>query len=183
LVCLFGTERFERDKSLAAVCLLAPSPYELAICNVLLPDGNGRDVASWAMKLGIKNVIVTGNPDAMQAMTLAAIPYLAKRRKQIRPFGKEGGLVSAKGRVKPRSPIGAESGRIFAARRLIFLQLPQSVFEIAPVDRPQKVLIIWDSVNPSLGVMTPHPRPRQRAALRRGPSGTTLALGRLDRVF
>jgi hypothetical protein len=32
----------------------------------------------------------------------------------------------------------AESGRIFAARSLAFLQLPQSAFEIARIDRPEK---------------------------------------------
>src|SRR5260370_23234414 len=47
-------------------------------------------------------------------------------------------LVSADGRVKPRSPIVTKSRRIFAARSLTFLQFPQAVFEIARIDRPQK---------------------------------------------
>src|SRR5260370_12836127 len=47
-------------------------------------------------------------------------------------------LVSADGRVKPRSPIVTKSGRIFAARSLTFLQFPQAVFEIARTDRPPK---------------------------------------------
>jgi DNA-binding response OmpR family regulator len=52
-----------------AVYLLAPRSHELAICNVILPDGSGRDVATSAMKLGIKTVLVSGNPDAMEAMS------------------------------------------------------------------------------------------------------------------
>ena len=61
-----------------AVYLLAPRSHELAICNVILPDGSGRDVATSAMKLGIKTVLVSGNPDAMEAMSVAGTPYLAK---------------------------------------------------------------------------------------------------------
>jgi DNA-binding response OmpR family regulator len=61
-----------------AVFLLAPRSHELAICNVILPDGSGRDVATSAMKLGIKTVLVSGNPDAMEAMSVAGTPYLAK---------------------------------------------------------------------------------------------------------
>jgi DNA-binding response OmpR family regulator len=61
-----------------AVYLLAPRSHELAICNVILPDGSGRDVATSAMKLGIKTLLVTGNPDAMQVMTMAGVPYLEK---------------------------------------------------------------------------------------------------------
>jgi DNA-binding NtrC family response regulator len=30
------------------------------------------------MKLGIKTVLVSGNPDAMEAMSVVGIPYLAK---------------------------------------------------------------------------------------------------------
>jgi two-component system OmpR family response regulator len=58
--------------------LLAPHSHKLAICNVVLPDGSGRDVASSAMEVGIKTVLVSGNPDAMEAMSVAGIPYLAK---------------------------------------------------------------------------------------------------------
>jgi DNA-binding response OmpR family regulator len=61
-----------------AVYLLAPRSHELAICNVILPDGSGRDVATSAMKLGMKILLVSGNPDAMEAMNIAGIPYLAK---------------------------------------------------------------------------------------------------------
>jgi DNA-binding NtrC family response regulator len=30
------------------------------------------------MKLGITTLLVTGNPDAMQVMTMAGVPYLEK---------------------------------------------------------------------------------------------------------
>jgi len=59
---------------------------------------------------------------------------------------------------------------------LAFLQLPQPVFKIARIDRPQKLSIIWDIANPSPGVMSPRPTapattliaPRISAVLRIG---------------
>ena len=35
-------------------------------------------MATSAMKLGIKTVLVSGNPDAMEAMSVTGTPYLAK---------------------------------------------------------------------------------------------------------
>jgi hypothetical protein len=53
----------------------------------------------------------------------------------------------------------AESGRIFAARSLAFLQLPQSAFEIARIDLPEKGFDHLGERDPVRGVMAPV-RPR-----------------------
>ena len=61
-----------------AEALLAPGSHSLAICNVLLPDGRGYDVADKASALGITALLMTGHPSEMQAMTVAGIAHLQK---------------------------------------------------------------------------------------------------------
>jgi two-component system, NtrC family, response regulator AtoC len=61
-----------------AEALLAPGSHSLAICNVLLPDGLGYDVADKATALGITALLMTGHPSEMQAMAVAGVAHLQK---------------------------------------------------------------------------------------------------------
>jgi FixJ family two-component response regulator len=47
-------------------------------CNVGLPDGSGRDIAALARAAGIKIVLTSGHPDALQALNAARVEHLAK---------------------------------------------------------------------------------------------------------
>lgn len=44
--------------------LLEGASPDLAVCNVVLPDGSGYDVAAMALSFGIKSVLITGHQDA-----------------------------------------------------------------------------------------------------------------------
>lgn len=57
---------------------LSPGSHELIICNVKLPDGSGDELAVKAGGLGMKTVLTTGHPDAIEAMTTAGTVYLQK---------------------------------------------------------------------------------------------------------
>ena len=58
--------------------LLAAQPFDLAICDVNLPDGSGLDVADAAKARGIEALVVTGYGLTIQAGVLSAYDYLLK---------------------------------------------------------------------------------------------------------
>jgi DNA-binding response OmpR family regulator len=66
-----------RTAALARMAL-APGAYDLVICNVGLPDGSGRDIAALARAAGIKAVLTSGHPNALQALNAAGVEHLAK---------------------------------------------------------------------------------------------------------
>lgn len=61
-----------------ADALLGPGSHELVVTNVVLPDGSGHDLASRAVALGIKVVLMSGHPSELQAMRVAEIEHLQK---------------------------------------------------------------------------------------------------------
>lgn len=61
--------------------LLEGASPDLAVCNVVLPDGSGYDVAAMALSFGIKSVLITGHQDAGVDDSDRKIAYLRK------PFG------------------------------------------------------------------------------------------------
>ena len=61
-----------------ADALLGPGSHALVITNVVLPDGSGHDLASRAVQLGIKVVLMSGHPSELQAMRVAEIAHIQK---------------------------------------------------------------------------------------------------------
>jgi DNA-binding response OmpR family regulator len=57
---------------------LAHHQYALVICDVLLPDGSGRDVAAKAADRGAKALLITGHPQEAQALLVSGITHLMK---------------------------------------------------------------------------------------------------------
>jgi DNA-binding response OmpR family regulator len=61
----------------AAEALLGPNSYAPTVCDVLLPDGSGRDVAARAAGFGIKTILLSDDPDELAA-ELDAVAQLKK---------------------------------------------------------------------------------------------------------
>jgi DNA-binding NtrC family response regulator len=61
-----------------AEAALSSGGFDLVICNVLLPDGSGTDVAARAADMGIKTILMTGHPDSITALTIDDIAHLRK---------------------------------------------------------------------------------------------------------
>ena len=61
-----------------AEAALVAGPYDLAICNIRLPDGSGLDVAASAADRGIQTVLMTGHPDELQTLLISGIAHLKK---------------------------------------------------------------------------------------------------------
>ena len=58
--------------------LLDQQRYDLAVVSVSLPDGTGYEVAEWASRRGVTVVLMSGQPDEIQALTLAQKVHLQK---------------------------------------------------------------------------------------------------------
>ena len=61
-----------------AKILLAAQPFDLAICDVNLPDGSGLTVADAAMARGVKALVVTGQGLRLRPGSLSSYDYLLK---------------------------------------------------------------------------------------------------------
>lgn len=61
-----------------AEAMLAPGSHALVVCNVVLPDGSGRELAEKAAGFGMKVVLMSGHPDELQAMAVDEIAHLKK---------------------------------------------------------------------------------------------------------
>ncbi|MBV8892909.1 MAG: response regulator [Acidobacteria bacterium] len=62
----------------AAEDLLSASLYDLVLCNMVLPDGSGVELAVKAAELGMATVILSGQLDSLNAMTIAGVVHLKK---------------------------------------------------------------------------------------------------------
>ena len=61
-----------------ADALMGPCSHALVVTSVVLPDGSGHDLASKAVELGMKAVLMSGHPSELQAMQVAEIAHLQK---------------------------------------------------------------------------------------------------------
>ncbi len=66
------------DSAAAALSLLAAQPFDLALCDVDLPDASGLTVADQAMLAGIRTLVITGHGLGLEPGSLAAYEYLLK---------------------------------------------------------------------------------------------------------
>jgi DNA-binding response OmpR family regulator len=55
-----------------------PHSHALAICDAVLPDGTGRELAKLAEAYGIRTLLITGHPDIAAELAHADIPHLRK---------------------------------------------------------------------------------------------------------
>jgi two-component system, NtrC family, response regulator PilR len=61
-----------------ALSLLGAQPFDLVICDVNLPDGNGLTVADQAAAAGVKALVLTGQGLSLAPGSLARYDYLLK---------------------------------------------------------------------------------------------------------
>ena len=66
-----------------AVANLKQRDYDIVVCDLILPDGTGHDVASLAEARGTKTLRITGHPDEFAKMRHAGVRCLYK------PFGSD----------------------------------------------------------------------------------------------
>src|SRR5258705_189692 len=59
-----------------ANALLSAVPFDLAICDVNLPDGSGLTVADRAAAAGVKALVVTGQGLSLRPGSLSAYDYM-----------------------------------------------------------------------------------------------------------
>jgi DNA-binding NtrC family response regulator len=62
----------------SSIALLDAQRFDLAICDVNLPDGSGLAIADKAKASGVKTLVVTGHGLSLKPGTLAAYDYLLK---------------------------------------------------------------------------------------------------------
>ncbi len=60
------------------IALIDTQPFDLAICDVNLPDGSGLAVADKATRAGVKTLVVTGHGLSLKPGALATYDYLLK---------------------------------------------------------------------------------------------------------
>lgn len=75
-MCGFRCER-ARDAAAGLARLRADRP-SLVICDVVLRDGNGGDIAGAAAELGIPVLLMSGAPQAIERYADRGIPFLQK---------------------------------------------------------------------------------------------------------
>jgi DNA-binding response OmpR family regulator len=73
-----GYEVTVAESVVTATALLDSQPYDLAICDVILPDGSGLTVADRAKAAGVKALVVTGQGLSLKPGSLAPYDYLLK---------------------------------------------------------------------------------------------------------
>ena len=66
------------ERVASAVALLGTQAFDLAICDVNLPDGSGLVVSDRAVAAGVKALVITGYGLTIQAGILSAYDYLLK---------------------------------------------------------------------------------------------------------
>ncbi len=66
------------ESAAVALSLLASQPFDLAICDVNLPDASGLTVADGARLAGVKALVITGHGLSLKPGSLAAYDYLLK---------------------------------------------------------------------------------------------------------
>ncbi|MGO8915325.1 MAG: response regulator [Stellaceae bacterium] len=66
------------DSVAVAVSLLEAQPFDLAICDVNLPDGSGLSIADKAIAAGVKVLVVTGHGLSLKPGSLDRYDYLLK---------------------------------------------------------------------------------------------------------
>lgn len=60
------------------LALLGAEPFDLVVCDVNLPDGNGLRVADKAKEIGVKALVLTGYGLSLKPGVLADYDYLLK---------------------------------------------------------------------------------------------------------
>jgi DNA-binding NtrC family response regulator len=73
-----GYEVTSAESVTSAVALLGAQPFDLVICDVKLPDGNGLIVADKAIAAGLGALVITGYGLSIQPGSLAPYDYLLK---------------------------------------------------------------------------------------------------------
>lgn len=73
-----GYEVIAAESVASAVALLGAQPFDLVICDVRLPDGNGLIIADKAIAAGISALVITGYGLSIQPGNLAPYDYLLK---------------------------------------------------------------------------------------------------------
>jgi DNA-binding response OmpR family regulator len=74
----YGYEVATAETVAIAQRLLTAQPFDLAVCDVNLPDGSGLSVADAAIARGIKALVVTGQGLRLQPGRLSSYDYLLK---------------------------------------------------------------------------------------------------------
>ena len=82
----------------AAERLLGTHTHALAVIDVHLPDGSGRDLAMCAASLGLETFLITADPDQAVAMKQMRITHLVK------PFGTRELLARIRAVLRRSSP-------------------------------------------------------------------------------
>jgi DNA-binding NtrC family response regulator len=73
-----GYEVIAAESVASAVTLLGAQPFDLVVCDVKLPDGNGLIVADKAIAAGVGALVITGYGLSIQPGSLAPYDYLPK---------------------------------------------------------------------------------------------------------
>jgi two-component system response regulator AtoC len=61
-----------------AEALLRVRSHDLLFCDLVLPDGKGRELASRALEYGIRPILMTGHQDVSDEMLFAGVLHLTK---------------------------------------------------------------------------------------------------------
>ena len=69
-----------------AIGALKDHGYDIIVCDLVLPDGNGHEVLQTAADLGIKAIAITGHPDEFEKLQDAGVACLYKPFSQDQLF-------------------------------------------------------------------------------------------------
>jgi DNA-binding response OmpR family regulator len=89
-----------RDEAIAAV---EQHDYDIVVCDLILPDGTGHDVARLAQERGIKTLRITGHPDEFATMRKTGVRCLYK------PFGSDQLFAALYAEIKADLPARRKS--------------------------------------------------------------------------
>jgi DNA-binding NtrC family response regulator len=73
-----GYEVTRAESAASATALISSQPFDLVICDVSLPDGNGLIVADKAIAAGSQVLVITGYGLSLRPDALAPYDYLLK---------------------------------------------------------------------------------------------------------
>jgi DNA-binding response OmpR family regulator len=73
-----GFQATTAESVATAITLLDSRPFDLVMCDVILPDGSGLTVADRAKAAGVKALVVTGQGLSLKPGSLAPYDYLLK---------------------------------------------------------------------------------------------------------
>jgi DNA-binding response OmpR family regulator len=78
ILCMDGYHVTAVANMTNALQLLGVEPFDLVLCDVNLPDGNGLTVADKAKEIGVKALVLTGYGLSLSPGVLARYDYLLK---------------------------------------------------------------------------------------------------------